>query len=148
MQKGIRLKANLRQKSIFRITAITAGIALMTGIGFFVVVNFSSSSESLASGKFLPNFEKETKSSIVVNSISPNPFDDEFLIDIRSEKDEALGIFLYDATGKRVAEHTTEEHSGNLFINMNPGDDLPPGLYVLMVVGEDMIPQIIRLQKI
>jgi hypothetical protein len=148
MQKGIRLKANLRQKSVIRLTAITAGIALMAGIGIFIVANFSSSTETLASGKLLQESEKAATSSIVVKSISPNPFDDEFLIDIRSEKDESLGIFLYDATGKRVAEHITEEHAGNLFINMNPGDDLPPGLYVLMVVGEDMIPQTIRLQKI
>jgi hypothetical protein len=259
MQSGYRLRARLGQKIIVRITVVTAGIALMFGIGFFVVANFGGSAESLASGELIfrkkqaneknifINTDKEnpvkaqltefsatsegrnillkwttknengidffsversgngndfaplalipaqgsgqsTKSyqliddnplpgishykisftgnnisvqefppvevewtpimsSLTISSISPNPFTREFLLKVNTDKAQSLGIFLYDAQGRRVAEHTTEKYSGTLMVNMNPGEDLPAGIYVLAVIGEDMIPHTIRLQK-
>ena len=259
MQRGYRLRARLGQKIIVRITVVTAGIALMCGIGFFVVANFGSTAESMASGEnifkkrnspeknIFVNTEKEnsvraqlvefsaipgsrsimlkwttrnengidffslertgtendfaplalipaegnphgthtyqmiddnpmpgisqyrisftgtgisvhqfppvevewkpTTSSLQISRISPNPFTKEFLLQVNTEKTQSLGIYLYDAQGKRVAEHTTERYNGSLMVNMNPGEDLPAGIYVLAVVGEDMIPQTVRLQK-
>src|SRR6187399_2138457 len=129
MQQKFRLRVSLRQKALLRIISITAGVALMAGIGFFVVANFSSTAPALASGNLLNPVKKTEKTTFSINKISPHPFNNDFLINLRSEKEQSLGIFLYDATGKRVAEHTTEEHSGNMFININPGDDLAPGLY-------------------
>lgn len=147
MKQKVRINTRLRQKAILRILTVSTGIALMAGIGFFVVSNFSSSVPSLASGNVLLPGKKTEEQSFSINRVSPNPFNDDFLIDIRSEKEQSLGIYLYDVTGKRVAEHTTEQHAGNMFVNINPGADLAPGMYVLMVIGEDMIPQHIRLQK-
>lgn len=148
MKKELRLRNSIRQKTILRFIAISAGITLMAGIGFFVISNFTSSTESLAKGNFLPEINSSDMPAVSVKKITPEAFSNDFLINLKSKKDQSLGLFLYDIHGKRVAEHITEPHVGNMMINMTPGDELPQGEYTLMIVGEDLKPQTFRLRKI
>jgi len=109
--------------------------------GEFIVVNYSDSvDEDIVENKglidlwlFKINPMISSNSEIKLNNnvtISPNPSNGEFTIDIKDVSNNNVNVLVYDALGHTVI--SKKEVSGSVSIH-----DLPQGNYLVQIVGEE-----------
>lgn len=67
-------------------------------------------------------------------TVSPNPFDNDFVIDFESEKQELFKIKVYDILGKLVEQRTINTGEIN---TQNMGQNYPSGIYNVVITNED-----------
>lgn len=66
--------------------------------------------------------------------VYPNPFDNDFVIDFESEKQELLKIKVYDLLGKLVEQRTINNGEIN---TQRMGQNYPSGIYNVVVINEN-----------
>lgn len=68
-----------------------------------------------------------------ITSVSPNPFDNQFAVNINNANNDPFEIVLSDSNGKVVGKHNGTDSS-----NIQLGEGLPAGLYVgKLVINEE-----------
>ncbi len=89
--------------------------------------------------KELPAFE--------LTKVFPNPFVDQFTIELKCIAEESLTIYLDNSLGNRIMELDKNTHYGYNEILINTNSDLTPGSYILTIMNKEGLKESIRLIK-
>lgn len=70
-------------------------------------------------------------------SVLPNPFTDHFVIQFHNSTDTAVRLDIYNAAGESVLSEKIQSRTGANQYTYEAPADLPPGIYVVSMIGKD-----------
>ena len=77
-------------------------------------------------------------STLQINSIIPQPIENEAIINITSIKEQSAKLQLFDLKGNQLINKTVEISQGNNNINLSVST-LQSGIYILKLISENLI---------
>jgi hypothetical protein len=83
----------------------------------------------------------ETGSSVVLNTIRPNPFVNRLVISLHLEKAQEVNMILVDAAGRQVRTSKANAEKGYNDIWVNNLDGLSKGMYILKIYADGNVYQ-------
>ena len=116
------------------------------GLSFYRIRQVDYDGVSEEYGPFSVHLNSKIKT-LTVDNISPNPFVDHLAIDINSPLEGSLSIEIISQTGTILHSEKISVLEGKVQAEVGSLEDLPPGIYYVVIRGEGIQCEPVRILK-